>query len=88
MEFAIVGIGGAVLVGLIVQAIKLVFPALEGSRWLIPIALAVGMILSVLNHVAQIVPGFQEWFEVVIIGLVAGFTAMGMYDTTKAALKR
>ncbi len=88
MEFVIIGVGGAVLVGLIVQALKLVFPALDGSRWLIPIALGVGVFLSVLNHLSQIVPGFQQWFEVVIAGLMAGFVAMGFYDTAKAALKR
>lgn len=87
-EFAIVGVGGAILVGLIVQVLKAVIPGLEKSRWLIPVALGVGMLLSVLNHVGQIVPGFQTWFEVVIVGLIAGFTAMGLYDTVRTAVNR
>lgn len=87
-EFVIVGVSGMVLVGLIIQVLKAVFSGLDKSRWLIPIALLVGVVLSAANYVAQIVPGFQAWFEVVIVGLLAGFAAMGLYDTTRTALNR
>jgi len=87
-EFAIVGVGGAVLVSLIMQVLKAVIPNLDKSRWVIPVALLVGVALSVLNYVGQIVPGFQTWFEVVIVGLIAGFVAMGLYDTARTTLNR
>jgi len=88
MEFTLFGIGGAVLVGLIVQALKAIFPDLGGSRWLIPLALGVGVVLSAVAYLASIYPGFASWAEVVVAGLMAGFMACGLYDAVRTALKR
>jgi len=88
MDFTLFGIGGAVLVGLIIQALKGIFPILGGSRWLIPLALGVGVILSTVAYLASIYPGFASWAEVVVVGLMAGFVAMGLYDSVHAARKR
>ena len=51
------------------------------------LALVLGVLLAVLAHLAEIVPGFESWLVVVLDGLLAGFIAMGMYDTQKAARK-
>jgi len=88
MDFTLFGIGGAVLVELIIQALKGIFPILGGSRWLIPLALGVGILLSAISYLARLHPGFASWAEVVIAGLVAGFVACGLYDAVRTTLNR
>ena len=86
MDFTIIGIGGAALVALLVEGIKRLFPAFaEDSRNVIALALGLGVLLSALAYLSQIVPGFESWLNVVMAGLLAGFVAMGMYDTQRAA---
>jgi hypothetical protein len=86
MDFTIIGIGGAILVGLLVEGVKRVFPTVaEDSRRVIALALGLGVLLAVLAHLAEVVPGFETWLSVVFAGLLAGFVAMGMYDAQKAA---
>ncbi|OPZ82993.1 MAG: hypothetical protein BWY76_02494 [bacterium ADurb.Bin429] len=85
-EFAIIGIGGAMFVGLLVEGVKRLFPkVVEDTRLVLAIALVLGVVLSVLAYLAEIVPGFETWLGVIASGLVAGFTAMGLYDTVKTA---
>ena len=86
MDFTIIGIGGAALVALLVEGVKRLFPAFaEDSRNVIALALGLGVLLSVLAHLAAVVPGFESWLNVVMAGLLAGFVAMGLYDTQRAA---
>ena len=86
MDFTIIGIGGAALVALLVEGVKRLFPAFaEDSRNVIALALGLGVLLSVLAYLSQIVPGFESWLNVVMAGLLAGFVAMGLYDTQRAA---
>ncbi len=86
MEFSILGIGGAVLVALLVEGAKKLFPSLaEDDRKIVGLALALGVLLSVLSYLGQIIPGVETWLEVILSGLIAGFVAMGMYDTQKIA---
>ncbi len=86
MDFAIIGIGGAALVALLVEGVKRLSPAFaEDSRRIIALALGLGVLLSVLAHLAAIIPGFESWLSVVFGGLLAGFVAMGLYDTQRAA---
>ena len=86
MDFTIIGIGGAALVALLVEGVKRLFPAFaEDTRNVIALALGLGVLLSVLAYLSQIVPGFESWLNVVMAGLLAGFVAMGMYDTQRAA---
>lgn len=88
MDFTIIGIGGAALVALLVEGVKRLFPAFaEDSRNVIALALALGVLLAVLAHLAAIIPGFESWLNVVFAGLLAGFVAMGLYDTQRAARK-
>ncbi len=86
MDFTIIGIGGAALVALLVEGVKRLFPAFaEDSRHVIALALGLGVVLAVLAHLAAIIPGFESWLNVVAGGLLAGFVAMGLYDTQRAA---
>ena len=86
MDFTIIGIGGAALVALLVEGVKRLFPAFaEDSRNVIALALGLGVLLSALDYLSQIMPGFESWLNVVMAGLLAGFVAMGMYDTQRAA---
>jgi hypothetical protein len=86
MDFTIIGIGGAALVALLVEGVKRLFPAFaEDSRNTIALALGLGVLLSSLAYLSQIVPGFESWLNVVMAGLLAGFVAMGLYDTQRAA---
>jgi len=86
MDFTIIGIGGAALVALLVEGVKRLFPAFaEDTRNVIALALGLGVLLSVLAYLSQIVPGFESWLNVVFAGLLAGFVAMGMYDTVRTA---
>ena len=86
MDFTIIGIGGAALVALLVEGVKRLFPAFaEDSRNVIALALGLGVLLSALAYLSQIMPGFESWLNVVMAGLLAGFVAMGMYDTQRAA---
>lgn len=86
MDFTIIGIGGAALVALLVEGIKRLFPEFaEDSRNVIALALGLGVLLAVLAHLAEIIPGFESWLTVVFSGLLAGFVAMGMYDAQRVA---
>ena len=78
MEFAVFGLPAAALVVLIVQFIKSQM-TLEG-RWPILAAVIVGILLAVANRVAQIVPGFAVWYEILLAGFLAGLAACGIYD--------
>jgi hypothetical protein len=86
VDFTIIGIGGAALVALLVEGVKRLFPAFaEDSRNVIALALGLGVLLSALAYLSQIMPGFESWLNVVFAGLLAGFVSMGMYDTQRAA---
>ena len=86
MDFTIIGIGGAALVALLVEGVKRLFPAFaEDSRNVIALALGLGVLLSALAYLSQIMPGFESWLNVVFAGLLAGFVSMGMYDTVRTA---
>lgn len=86
MDFTIIGIVGSTLVALLVEGVKRLFPEFaEDSRNVIALALGLGVLLAVLAHLAEIIPGFESWLTVVFSGLLAGFVAMGMYDTQRTA---
>lgn len=78
MEFAVFGIPAAVLIVAIVQLLKSQLN-IEG-KWAILAAVVIGIVLSVANYAAKVVPGFAAWYEVVVAGLMAGLVACGIYD--------
>lgn len=88
-QIVLFGVPAAVLCALIVQVLKQLFPGLkEDDRAQIAVVLGVGLLLSVLSYLSGIVPAIRTGVEVVIGGLLVALTAMGMYDTQKAARKQ
>lgn len=81
MDWAIFGIPAAVIITLIVELAKQLG---LNARWAVLAAIVTGIILSAANHMAQIVPGFGDWFQVVMAGLMAGLVAAGLYSGQKA----
>jgi hypothetical protein len=81
MDWEIYGISAVVVITLIVQLIKTL--GLD-PRWAVLAAIVVGVVLSAANYLAQIVPGFGNWFQVVMAGLIAGLAAAGLYSGQKA----
>jgi len=60
------------------------------GKWQLLSSAIVGLILGVLSMIAQLgVPvDFAGWFGYVIVGLVTGLTASGVYDTVKKATEK
>lgn len=81
MDFVVFGIPAAVLIVVLVELFKQW--GLQ-SRWAVVAAIMVGILLSVSNYLATIVPGFETWYEVVFAGVIAGLTAAGLYSGQKA----
>ncbi len=80
MDFLVFGVPGALAVSLIVEAVKRIWPVLSEPRWAIITALGLGVLLSACVQVASQSSAFATWFEVVLGGVFAALSAMGIYD--------
>ena len=78
MEFAVFGVAAPVVIVALVEMLKRLF-GIEG-KWAILAAVLTGLALSVANHLVKIVPGFAEWYQVVVVGVFGGLAACGVYD--------
>jgi len=88
MELTIWGLPGAVVVSLIMEALKRIFVDAEGSpilkdRWAVATSLGIGLFLSILACLATQDPSIELIFEVVGAGLLAGLASSGIYSATK-----
>jgi len=82
-------IGGVPLVALIVALVELAKQTLGmESRYAPALAVGLGMLLAVGVQVSQLFPVFGTWFQVLVLGMVAGLLACGIYSGTKATLGR
>ena len=82
-------IGGVPLVALIVALVELARQTLGlESKYAPVVAVVLGMVLAAGVQVSQLFPAFGTWFEVVVLGMVAGLLACGIYSGTKATLGR
>jgi len=82
-------IGGVPLVALIVALVELLKQTLGlESRYAPVTAVGMGIVFAVGIQVSQLYPGFGTWFEIVVLGAVAGLLACGIYSGTKATLGR
>lgn len=75
---------GVPAVGLIIVLVELIKRYGMDPRWAPLVAVGVGILFAVLAKVAAMYPGFAAWYEVVIVGVVAGLTAAGLYSGQKA----
>ncbi len=79
MGFAVFGVAATIVIVALVELLKRVF-GIEG-KWAILAAVLIGIVLSLANQVAQIVPWFAVWYQAVLVGVFGGLAACGMYDT-------
>jgi hypothetical protein len=95
-ELLVFGASAVTIIVAGVQLLKVIWPdVFSEGRWAILASVALGLLLSVFNKLSEIVPGFSEWYQVIVVGLAAGLGACGLYDvgkraivSAKAALKR
>lgn len=81
MEFVVFGVAAPIVIVALVELLKKLF-GIEG-KWAILAAVLVGLALSVANHLAKIVPGFAQWYQVVVVGVFGGLAACGIYDAAR-----
>jgi len=88
MAFNIGGVEGAILLPLVIQGLKSIFPFLNKSRWLTLLVVLLGVGLSVLQQVVVTYPFIEPWVASVVSGIIVAFAAMGTYDTARASIAR
>jgi len=82
-------IAGVPAVALIVGFVELVKQTLGlDSQYAPALAVGLGIVFAVGNQVSQLYPVVGTWFDVVVLGAVAGLLACGIYSGTKATLGR
>ncbi len=86
LNFVIAGVPVAIVMVALVEVLKRVFK-IEGDR-AIPVALALGVALSLLNQFATLWPAFGLWYETVMAGLLIGLAACGVFDATSALVAK
>lgn len=75
---------GVPAVALIVVIVELAKRYGMDARWAPLVAMAIGVAFAVLAKLSALYPTFAEWYEMVVIGLLAGLTAAGLYSGQKA----
>ena len=55
--------------------------------WATPLAIVLGLAISVGYVAAQQVPGSQAWLDAVMWGLALGLSASGLYSGAKKAVE-
>jgi len=73
------------LIMALVQVIKIVF-GLEESRYVPLIAIGLGVLFAGGIQLAEMFPGFGEWYTMVVAGIVVGLAASGLYSGGKHTL--
>jgi len=79
VDFDVYGIAASILIAAIVQVVKKLF-GIEKTEPIIIISLVVGLVLSVCVKLATQNAVFDEWFGVIISGLLVALAAMGSFD--------
>lgn len=82
LDSVVVGIPAGIVVVALVEGIKRLF-RVEGDRAIL-VALGVGVVIAVGAHLAQVSPGFGEWWETVLAGVLLGLSACGLFDASQA----
>ncbi len=86
-ELTIGAIPVLLLVIALVQLLKRVFGLTDvdgETHRLVPlIAIGLGVIFAIGIHLSTLFPGFAQWYEMIIAGIVVGLAAIGMYSGTK-----
>lgn len=76
----------AILAGLVVAAVEMFKQAGFPSRYSGIVALVVGIVLALIGGAAERIEG--DTWSLVLIGIMAGFSAAGLWSAPKAALDK
>ena len=57
-------------------------------RWSLPVAVAIGLLFTLLLQTAIRWPGVRSWVEAVFLGLAIGLSACGLYGGGKALSRK
>jgi 4-amino-4-deoxy-L-arabinose transferase-like glycosyltransferase len=81
MELVIAGIPMAAVIVALVELMKA-----QGlpSRYAAPVAVGLGVLFAVCAKVAAGNPEFASWVEAILVGILAGLSASGLYSGTRA----
>jgi len=80
-------IGGVPLVALIVALVELAKQTMGLDSQYAPVtAVVLGILIAIGIQVSTLFPEFGTWFQVVVLGMVAGLLACGIYSGTKATM--
>ena len=78
-------IGGVPLVALIIALVELAKQTAGlDTRYAPAMAVALGIVLAVGVQLSELYPVFGTWLQVIVLGMVAGLLACGIYSGTKA----
>lgn len=81
-EASLYGVPMVILVMMLMEVFKRVWPGLVDRRALIA-TLGTGVALSILAKLAAIFPWFNEWFEAIFAGMMVSLLASGVYSHVK-----
>ncbi len=77
-----------------VLAIPLIIGLVEAGKrtgldtlWATPLAVALGLAISLSNVAARQLPGSEAWLKAILWGLALGLSASGLYSGTKKAVE-
>ncbi len=86
LDILVAGIPAGVVVVALVEALKRLFK-IEGDA-AIAVALVTGVVVAAGAYLASVSPGFGEWWQVVVAGLLLGLSACGLFDLGQALKAR
>lgn len=82
-------IGGVPLVALIIALVELAKQTVGLDSQYAPVtAVMLGILMAIGIQVSTLFPEFGTWYQVVVLGMVAGLLACGIYSGTKATMGR
>lgn len=81
MELALFGVPAALVIVALVELLKG-----QGlpTRYAAPVALGLGVSFGVIAKIASTNPEFAGWAEAVLVGVLAGLSASGLYSGSRA----
>ena len=88
IEFALWGLGGSIVTGLVLELVKRVWVDAAGQpviqdRLAVVAAVAIGIVLSIAAYLGSVYPVVATWLDVIGAGAMAGLVACGLYSLVK-----